>query len=216
MMYNIDMSDENEKNLPAEPMDFAEALTTAAQLFKNQATISQDGDATLKDIELTRAKANSFLDALNNALEVTHLAEIITARPDEFKRLEELKAMNPMLASFQLAASVSQKSMEYLEYRLNLAYEDFSNLDPAEIALLQKAYSTAVDNMNKVVAGMAKLITMQRKTGGLRLGERVSASAPSIGHIRGLEEKDDGGDDKEPRPLTSEEIADLANTSKDD
>ena len=59
--------------------------------------------------------------------------------------------------------------------------------------------------MNTLVAGFSKLVTMQRKTGGLRLGARDTAGAQSITYIKGLED-DDGRTKKEARVLSVEEL----------
>lgn len=199
-MYNGAM----DEKLPSTSIDFKKLLDTAVELFKEQALISQDDGATLKDIELRRAKASSFLDALNNSLEVSHMAEIISARDKEFKRHQELAVMNPMLNSYELAANLCQKSMGYLVNRLNNAYENFDNLDMKEVNQLQAAYDNAISNMNTLVAGFSKLVTMQRQTGGLRLGARDTGSASSIAYVKGLEES--GAVKEKPRVLSAEEV----------
>jgi hypothetical protein len=198
-----------DEELPSTSLDFEQLFQEAAELFHKQALTSQDKNATLKDIEVARASASSFLDALNNALEVTHLAEMAATRKKEFKRDDELAVMNPMLKSYQAAARLCQKSMDGLVRRLDLAYENFDNLQIAEIKQLQDAYAFAIDNMNTLVTGFSKLLTMQRKTGGLRLGARDTAGAQSITYIKGLEDEGAGKPKQKPRVLSAEEFKNL-------
>lgn len=96
-------------------MDFSKALASAFDVFKDQALMSKDpSKINNKDIELNRAKAASFFEGVHNILQLGHLKELVEQDEHRFKREEELKALKPLLESFQLAAISGQRSMMFI------------------------------------------------------------------------------------------------------
>jgi len=94
------MSNENNKvgkvnSLSFSSADLLKLFETAAQVFSDQAMVGSGAkDTTVKDLELTKAKANSFLDALNGVIEIQHQVEILSAQQQGFKRNDELRVLN--------------------------------------------------------------------------------------------------------------------------
>lgn len=254
----------NATSLPPAPpiINFEVALQQALSMFSDQALLTQDPDRiSLESIELTKAKANSFLDSINNLLHVAHLNELIAADKMKFKRVDELAALNPLLQSFRLAAEASQRSVTFLvkemdsiiidlekegkesymlgsweekgkkkqgkverkrkrnrreeesynglgddddeddsyEYEENVHAngkiheaqgEELKNNLSARMFYISQALSNSIDNMNKIGAGLTRVIQLERYSGARGWGN-MKSSPNQIGSIKG---RQSGGD----------------------
>jgi len=67
-------------------MDFREVFKKAVDIFSDQAMLSKDvSEITIKDLEISKAKANNFLDAIAGILELSRQVDILSAEKYKFK-----------------------------------------------------------------------------------------------------------------------------------
>lgn len=178
---NLPMAISSEDHKPA-ALDFTAVLDKAVELFQDQALLSKNSkEIDLKDLSLTKAKVNSFLDAINNIISISHLNEILKQDSLKFKREQELDAMNSILSSFNLASKAAEKNMEFLVKQLDYAIKQMGNaeslsedgVEDAEenkkrldmVIAIQTAYGTALANLSQVTTGLTKIIQLERWSG---------------------------------------------------
>ncbi len=202
-------------------IDFRSLFQKATALIKEQSLIDTDpSKITLRGMELSKAKANAMLEALHNIVLVTHTAEILGADSQKFKRADEMNVLTPLLRSFSHAAMASEKSMSILVKKLEDAEESMKiesgSLEEEEtksriLNYIQQAYGACVDNNNKVVAGMARLIQLERFSQNRPWGPAAS-NRGNLSYIESLDSGEKVPDGAEPgatpaRLLTKEEVA---------
>ena len=101
-------------NVPAVTgtIDFQKVIDKALVIFKEQSLVDEDiTESDLLGIELKKAKANSFLDSINNLISMSHTIDLVTADKHKFSREKELLALNPLLDSFKLSAEACKSSV---------------------------------------------------------------------------------------------------------
>lgn len=202
-------------------IDFRSLFKQAAALIQEQSLINVDPNTiSLKSMELSKAKANSLLEALHNVTLVTHSAEILNADSQKFKRVDEMSVLNPLLKAFGQAAVVGENSMRILVKKLEEAEASMKiesgSLEEEEtkariLNYMQEAYGMCIDNLNKIVAGSARLIQLERFSQGRPWGA-AATSRGNIGYIDALDSgakvPENGAPGATPaRALTKEEIA---------
>lgn len=201
-------------------IDFKALLSKAVGIIQEQSLVGQDpASITLKSMELSKAKANSLLEALHNIVLVTHTSEILSADSLKFKRAEEMGVLKPLLTAFNQAAQAGEKSMIILVKKLTEAEENMKEVGTLEeeetkariLNYMQEAYGACIDNLNKIVAGTARLVQLERFSQGRPWGA-VGVSRGNMGYIEKLDPEsaplpDAGAVGATPaRPLTREEI----------
>lgn len=226
------------KNSPPRT-DFTTLLEKALITFKEQSLMDDDAEEiTLDTITLRKAKANSVLDSIQNLISMSHLNEIVAAEKHKFRREEELTAMNPLLESFKMAAISSKKTLEYLIKQQDKAMAQLAEFDEEEdysrttglgddeesprtlsadrVVMLQEATTRAIDNLNKVTAGLTRLIQLERFSGTRPWGNSrgVSQMKNSESGLLALGEESSGK--KKPRKLSKAELAEEVDTDDED
>lgn len=178
----------------APAIDFRHSYDQLVGLIREQTLMDKNPDtADLKSISLTRAKAQSFLDAVFNIVQASHLYEIIENDKSKFRRADEMAVMSPILRSLRVAAIAGEKSLTYLTGKLDVALEAMEN--PVEvteedrqltskqmqkhlvqtemIAAIQTAHTAALENINRIVTGLTRVIQLERFSGARPWGNRT-------------------------------------------
>lgn len=118
------------------PANMGAVLEKAMSLFMEQAQMGTNGsDVTLADIELSEAKATSFLNAINNALSMSHLANLVEAEKLQFKRTKEMEVYNPMLEAFAVASHAVGKKMHYVARQMNRTVDNLESYEAEGVFL---------------------------------------------------------------------------------
>lgn len=218
-------------------LNFTEAYGTIMGLIRDQAMLDPGATdvANLKSLQLSRAKVQSYLEAVFNVVQLSHLHEIVESDKQKFKRKEEMDVLNPILRSLKAAAIAGEKSLIYLTKKLDVALEALEN--PVEItdedreensitfqehlaqtemvASIQAAYTAALENVNRVIAGLTRAIQLERFSGGRPWGNKSSVDLGSSGAIGGSDGAGVGssgngagvgGTKPSPRPLEGKEL----------
>lgn len=199
-------------------LNFSQAYNTMVELIRDQATLSNNGhqEADLKSLQLTRAKAQNYLEAVFNVVQLSHLHEIVESDAQKFRRVEEMEVMNPLLRSLKLAAIAGEKSLTYLTRKLDVALEAMECeievdeqdrtlntkrmqkhlLQTEMIASIQAAHTAALENVNRIVAGLTRVIQLERFSGARPWGTK--GGGVSIDGGGGGSSKPEGGEQEAP------------------
>ncbi|TFH07779.1 MAG: hypothetical protein E4H07_08645 [Nitrosomonadales bacterium] len=198
-------------------LDFAKVLEKAVEIFSDQAMLDKDISAiSVKDLEISKAKANNFLDAIAGVVEISHQVEVISAAKDNFKRSDELNVLNSLRRSCELGANgvekLLTKAVQYMEYLSELPAEEVT---VEQLANMQAVMNENIGTSQKLIASLSRLIQLERLSGNRPYGS-VRSSTLSVGHIKAFGEEDLPGVRKSAaRPLSSEELKDLIEDDED-
>lgn len=213
-------------------IDFRSSYDQLVELIRDQAMIGKNPDtASMQSLALTRAKAQNFLDAVFNIVQASHLHEIVENDKYKFRRADEMAVMQPMLRSLQVAAISGEKSLRFLTAKLDVALAAME--DPYEvteedkrqdnktmqkhllqtemIAAIQAAHTAALENINRIVSGLTRVIQLERFSGARPWGNKASITF-SGGEEGGKGNGGDGGgvgggkEVRKNRQLSPEEI----------
>lgn len=161
--------------------DFRTLYETAMSLFSQQATqaLKNNNEVDLKDIELTKAKANSFLDAINNVMAVKHELDVASAEKHKFKRKDELELLNNLRIVSTIQSEVCVKNAEYIRKKVYSVYDNAEargeEVDVQELGTLNNILESNIDSSNKITAQSARLIQLERFSGSRPWGSRTYA-----------------------------------------
>lgn len=200
--------------------DFQAMLTKASQLLGEQAMMgaAANGRQDLKTLELNKAKATNFLDAINGIIEVKHQVELLAAQEKSFKRSDELDVLNMLMNTCRIQAKGIAKTLVLARKRINVlikaaSKEDISREESVqiteEIAILQNVLTASVDTTQKQIAAFSRLVQLERLSGNRPWA--VSRAKPiSYSTVEGLAGHDgdesNGARQGPPRKMTEEEI----------
>lgn len=174
-------------------VDYQKIFKKALTLFTDQA--SSDEKVDLSQIELTRAKANSFLEGLSNIVSVQHEIDIISAEKARFKRTDELRILNNLRQQCEAHSEVGKKMMEIILVRMNDMQEQMAQGLPIEVedlSLLQNLLEQNIDSTNKVIVSTSRIIQLERFSGSRPWGSRGSGASKSIGAVKYLSDLEKG------------------------
>lgn len=206
-----------DKNLPAtttsqqedkETIDYQNLLKQAAKIFASQAGL--DGkDKDLTQIETDKARANNLVDAISNALTMSHSLDLLQAEDKRFKRGDELTLLNSLFNTCKVQAHMAHKTT----LKSNQFLDQLSADNPEDIIAGQAIMSREADITNKIIHSVEKLISLERHSGGRHYGAR-EASPNSMMYIKSLElaEEEKSANSKpkgQVRQLTHEEVEKL-------
>lgn len=203
----------------AEPLvDFNVLFNKAVELFTDQASLTNTGEeVTLRDLETKRLKATNFLDGINGLIELQHQLEVIQEEKHKFKRKDELATLNTLRETVHRQSEILQKHVDVTYYKLEELMKsldkDFEDDDKRlaqvdKIALIQEILDKQVTTGQRIIAGISRLIQLERFSGSRPFGIARQGST-SISLIEGLESKEEGVPEKTPpRQLTEEEMRD--------
>lgn len=127
---------EDAPKLPEKLIDMQPVLQKAMQLFSEQAQMNIEGkEIGLADIELSEAKANAFLNAINNAISIQHLSNVVSASDLEFKREKEMQVYNPMLDAHAIASDAVNRKMGYVARQMNRTVKNLEGYEEEGVYL---------------------------------------------------------------------------------
>jgi len=185
-------------------LDFKQVYEKAVEIFSEQALLNKKpSEVTLKDIELSRAKASNFLEAISGVLEIGHQVEILSAEQNKFKRGYELTILQKLLKSCDMQASFVEKNLTIIQERLDALFKN-DDADPEQIALLQSIMNSSIDASQKIIASMARLVQLERMSGSRPWG-REKSQQTNIAMINALEPQSEKPKEA-PRKLTAEDL----------
>lgn len=208
-------------------MDFKGLLDKAIEIFNDQASFGQKGnELSVSALELNKARANNFLDAIYGVVEVKHQVEILAAQEFAFKRKDELALLNTYRRTANLQAKSGERIIRMVMKRMKKLRLDLEKEDPSEypdrgtyaserariteqIALMKTILDSTIDSLQKQVATASRLIQLERMSGNRPWNpSRSKVTAPNV--VKGLEdlEEDSGtGPMGGPREMSAEELA---------
>ena len=207
-------------------IDFKKVAEKAVELFADQSLIKKDADkVTLKDIELSKSKANTFLDSLAGLVEVQHKIDLISTYNQGFKRSDELEILNSLREIVSIQTKELKRNMEiargqqdHLIKALERCEDDEEGQDKREqltvhIGLLRDTIRESVDTGQKLISSTNRLIQLERYSGGKSWGNKPSATSniKLIDMDSGEEGK--GGVKKPPRAISADEMSDIESAS---
>jgi len=209
---------EQDKELTMQ-VDSSQILERAVSVFAEQAGVGSSKKVTLTDIEISKAKANNFMDALSNMRNIKHELDIVSSTDASFKRKDELDVLNALRESCKEQANISLRASKMLNSKLEGLIREFEarkdqglgeEVDQVEMMSVQTMLDVSVGITSKIIASSAKLIELERKSGGRQWGVRESGSSNSIRYISELEGKQ-GEDSRDSGDIDhlSEEIQSL-------
>lgn len=187
-------------------MDFSKMFDKAVEIFNEQMGFDKDPkDIKLADLELSRAKAKNYIEAIANIAEISHQVEVLKAERDKFKRSDELGVLNSLMRTLQGQASITERSAQMIQDKMDEYESDMSQVGPEELALLQTVLQSNIDTTSKIIAGTSRLIQVERLSGGRSWGrsgsggERISVGLlpPKEVPGRGAGGKKSGEEDDE-------------------
>jgi len=148
-------------------MDFEKVFHKAVEIFSDQMMLEKDpNEITVKDLEVSKAKANNFLDAIAGVLEISHQVEVLSAEKDKFKRSDELRVLNSLRRSTEKCALGLESTISMAQERLEMLMQDISQADPEKIAMLQAVLNSCVETGQKLIGSMSRLVQLERMSGG--------------------------------------------------
>jgi len=195
-------------------MDFREVFKKAVDIFSDQAMLSKDvSEITIKDLEISKAKANNFLDAIAGILELSRQVDILSAEKYKFKRVDELEILNSLRRTIALQAKSLEKNAFVAQSQLDIMINDPLSTDPEKLALVQSVLNSSIDVGNKLITSTAKLIHLERHSGGGSWGNhrhgglsiKTIDGLDLAGRLKGKATASSSG----PRELTPEDIQNL-------
>lgn len=204
-------------------MDFSKVFDKAIEVFSSQAMLDKPAsEVTIKDLEISKAKANNFLDAIAGIIEISHQVEVLSAEKEKFRRQDELDILNSLRRTIAIQSKALEKNahiaaqqLEHISSQMEDA-ESALAVDSERLALIQSVLNSSIDIGSKLISSAAKLIHLERHSGGRVWGNNRYA-AGNIRLIDGLDKADktkgkpgamrglDGG----PRELSMEDIEGL-------
>lgn len=205
---------------PDGTLNFRAVAQKAWELLGEQAMVGKENaDITVEGLELGRAKASSFLDAINGLLEVSHQVELLQAEQYKFKRTDELKIMHSLRRLCGHQAKNLEKTVKIASKRLEELMEgideDLVGSERADaIAQMQSVISSNIDGAAKVTSSFSRLVQLERISGGRPWSGNNRGKATNPGAVKLLSEVEernkDGSEDirgeRGPRELTEDEI----------
>lgn len=160
---------------PPAVLDLSQALGQATEIFSNQVAVALDDSSDVMDIQTSRDKSDSVIETMHNVREIIHIQDIAQNIDSEFKRKDELAALNPLLRAHTKAAIIAEKQIDWVG-RLHDAMEDEAretgSIDIERLVAVQNGFGIAIENMHKVGQGTAKVVETQRKSGLLAYENR--------------------------------------------
>lgn len=177
--------------------NFSGTLHSAIESLNNQLHIASKKDGvTSKDVSIAREKSNLVFDALNKAIHLSHLQEIISQNEKKFKRLDELKVLSPLLESLQQAAEMARKSVGFFLREMD---KELSKDEPDEVRIntLQEGYERSLSNINRTVVSLDKTIRLERLSGGRSWKEQALPKLQSSKYVEDPEGDDEKGPSEE-------------------
>lgn len=191
-------------------MDFEKVFTKAVEIFADQAMLDKKPEEVdIKELEISKAKANNFLAAISGVIEISHQVEVLSAENDKFKRKDELAILHSLRRSCEMSAKTLEGNMQITQEKLTAMQEDIENVEPDQIFTLQTVMHSNIDAGQKLIGSISRLIQLERLSGSRPWGASKQGSL-SLSLIKGLDGADEGGDPtKAPRELTPEELGDI-------
>lgn len=130
------MPEVRKNQAPESAIDYETYMRKAVELFKSQMQLGENpGVVDIASLELSEAKANSFLNALNNIISVGHLTTLVEADGMKFERAREMEAMNPLLRSFSVAANSSERVVGYISRQMDRTIDKIEDLERSGVFL---------------------------------------------------------------------------------
>lgn len=197
-------------------LDFKKMFDSAMDLFSEQA-LGAKNSKSIRQLELTKAKVNSFNNSIDNITALSHTLEIMGADKDRFRRQDELNILNNLRTQCELQSRIGLANMAMVQDKLKIILES-DNPDVEEIASLQGVLDANIDSSNKVIAAVSRLIQLERYSGNRPWGRNPSNNQ-NIGYIKLDEEDEDarGGATKgkraPTRKITHEDLAQAKSSS---
>lgn len=222
MSNEITIKDTNEL---VSAIDYSKAWEKSMSIIKDLVDI--DEDASLTDIEVTKERAQAFITALDNITIVKHYEEILPNLNLSFSRKTELEGLQGLLDSYNISIAIAKKNMNFLmkrmedvlDYDIDLqeVYEDSSDPEDDEedkklkkikmqleiTSMYQQLYSQSLQNINKAATGLAKVIEIERKSGGRPWGNIGNFSSNKTLQI------EDKSDEKKPKATRTIDAGEL-------
>lgn len=198
-------------------MDFEKVFKKAVQIFSDQAMLDKDPrNISIRDLEISKAKANNFLDAIAGLVELQHQVEVISASKHGFKRADELTVLNVMRKTCEISAQsvekMLRKAMKHMEYIEGL---DESEIKVEDMVNLQNLINENVGISQKLISSFSRLLQLERMSGNRPYGT-VRSSSISTGHIKEFSKTDSNKSEKEARPLSKDELEEMLAEMEDD
>lgn len=201
-------------NTPKVEMDYDGIYRKAVTIFADQASINKDpDDINLRDLEISKQKANNLLDSINGMLEMGHQVEILKEDHNKFKRKRELNVLHSLNNTCEITSLALEQCTQKATERLMKAMEDLDEDTGAEkmeeIASLQALLQVNIDSAQKIVNTYSTLLKTERQSGGRPWGN-IRTSNTSVQLIESLDSGDTKKAKNKPREISYEELRALA------
>ncbi len=197
-------------------IDFAAVYSKALEIFSDQAMLGKDPTKiSVKDLEISKAKANNFLDAIAGIVELSHQVEVISASKDNFKRSDELSVLNSLRRTCEISAKgierLLKKAIVHMEYLEGL---DEDQVSVQDLASMQNILNENITTSQKLIASLSRLIQLERMSGNRPFGA-VRTGTLSVGHLKEFDKEKDNAGVAAPRQLSKEELAEMLDDEDD-
>lgn len=147
-------------------LNYEAYMQKAVELFQDQMQMGENaGVVDIASLELSEAKANSFLNALNNIISVGHLTTLVEADDVKFTRKQEMEAMNPLLRSFATAANASERVVGYISRQMVHTVGELEELEEQGIRLENTAAYLTAQSLGKKGEVETNFISQVRSAG---------------------------------------------------
>jgi hypothetical protein len=168
-------------------IDFSKVFEKAIEIFSDQAMLDKSvSDITIKDLEISKAKANNFLDAIAGVIEISHQVDVLSAERDKFRRKDELAILNSMRRTVATQTEALEKNAMIASAQLSKMMETPETIDAERLALLQSVLNSSIDVGSKLISSASKLIHLERHSGGKPWG----SNRYGVGSIKTISELD--------------------------
>lgn len=208
MAKNGTTSDNGVAVIPGHVVNFSQMFEQAMELFAEQALLTKGAkSAKLADIELTKAKADSFLNAVSNLISISHQMDLVAEEKNRFQRKDELHLLNTLREICTKQAEAAKKTMDLISDKLEKCYEDPKSFRAEDVVMFHNLLEASIDSTQKIIASSSRLIQLERNSGSRPWGRAGGSSMP-IGYISGLDDNNQLGDApvQKPRRLSADDI----------
>lgn len=177
----------------------------------------KEDKTSLKDLTLDRAKTENFMQGVDDMIELSHKAELLTTDAFKFKRRDELQLMQSLLNIFLRVSEFTEQRIELAVRTLEVMLAKPAAFNMDMIKLVEEQLNDGLDKACVISDKIEKLIKTERFSGNRGWGPNMSRASRMLAFFDSIsgppktkEEEDDeamkrvgnGG-----RKLTPDEVA---------
>lgn len=158
-------------------IDTQKIIDHAVELFNEQAKLSSSkglsSKISLTDIEVARAKSNTFIEGLSTLRNITHELDLVNGAANSFKRNDELGLLHSLKENLKIQAKNALRVSDLISRKVEELIDSSETLtDEVSIEGMQAVMGTNIALTEKLVATSSRLIELERKSGGRNWGTR--------------------------------------------